>query len=609
MEERTVSRSNSLLSTISEAFESHTRTVSSQLGARVASAPFKWVALCVVVVFVCATGWLRFEDETDPKKLFALQHTRALRESRWVERRFDPTSTAWEVYLDRRGDGANILTKDALLEAFEIHDLVEGLTLGSAGDRGSYSDVCTAAYWAPRHGVCQKESILALWDYNRTRLEMDTDVLATVNDAASVPDCCSPASRTVVIDRVVGKITRLGNATSGLVVGAGALRMAYYATPRKHDEDSVIRRYEKKFDGKMRRARLPSFERALPYTVNWGANGNIQAGLDHDRTFIVFAVIVVVAFACLTIGWSHARSDAVYVSRAPLAIAAVGCVGLSMIAAFGIVIGFGITFTPIVSVSALLVLGIGIDDAFVICGCDERYDEDDDIVGSDGSYVLSVEEAATKRVSAALREAGPSVAVTSLSDMAAFLAGSYTAVPALGTFCIFCAASILVDFVMQVTLFVAIFSLDVRRQIRAKRRERPVDAEKKFAVQFSPPSLQPKKVVPVDLVADDASARRPSSFWVRYSQTLLHPACSAVVVGITIVVVALGIVGSVRAKMDFNSAWFLTPGVKNSHVVNAYTFSRTHFKSAGAGGFRSNYVGLYTRSADYYVEREAMCVV
>jgi len=69
-----------------------------------------------------------------------------------------------------------------------------------------------------------------------------------------------------------------------------------------------------------------------------------------------------------------------------------------------------------------------------------------------------------ERIANALSDAGSAILVTSITDFAAFLAGSLSTVPAIQVFCMFSAFGVLFDFLYQITFFYAFFVIDVRRQ-------------------------------------------------------------------------------------------------------------------------------------------------
>ncbi|TQD98301.1 hypothetical protein C1H46_016122 [Malus baccata] len=68
------------------------------------------------------------------------------------------------------------------------------------------------------------------------------------------------------------------------------------------------------------------------------------------------------------------------------------------------------------------------------------------------------------RISNALVEVGPSITLASLSEvLAAFAVGSFIPMPACRVFSMFAALAVLLDFLLQVTAFVALIVFDFRR--------------------------------------------------------------------------------------------------------------------------------------------------
>ena len=70
-----------------------------------------------------------------------------------------------------------------------------------------------------------------------------------------------------------------------------------------------------------------------------------------------------------------------------------------------------------------------------------------------------------ERISRTLALAGPSITLASISEALAFLLGAFTKMPAVQAFAIYSAFAIFFDFLLQITCFVALMTLDAKRSM------------------------------------------------------------------------------------------------------------------------------------------------
>ena len=122
-------------------------------------------------------------------------------------------------------------------------------------------------------------------------------------------------------------------------------------------------------------------------------------------------------------------------------------VGISTVMTFGICCGLGVVVTPISQVVPFLLLGIGVDDMFVIVRTLERV-----------PLTLSTED----RIERTYRECGGAIAVTSATDALAFLVGATIKFPAMRAFCINAGIGVILTFILQLTFMAATLALTDR---------------------------------------------------------------------------------------------------------------------------------------------------
>uniref|UniRef100_A0A1B0CNT4 Putative conserved plasma membrane protein n=1 Tax=Lutzomyia longipalpis TaxID=7200 RepID=A0A1B0CNT4_LUTLO len=133
-------------------------------------------------------------------------------------------------------------------------------------------------------------------------------------------------------------------------------------------------------------------------------------------------------------------------------------VGMAFISGSGICSLLGVPYGPVHTSLPFLLLGLGVDDMFVMMACWRKVQK------VDNAKELTLPD----RIGLMLRHAGASITVTSLTDIVAFLVGSTTVLPSLQSFCIYASVGIFMTYLYAVTFFVAIFTLDERR-IAARR--------------------------------------------------------------------------------------------------------------------------------------------
>ena len=108
----------------------------------------------------------------------------------------------------------------------------------------------------------------------------------------------------------------------------------------------------------------------------------------------------------------------------------------------------GLFFGPMHSVLPFLLLGIGIDDMFVILQSYDNVKTDADLI---------------ERFGQAMKKAGVAITVTSLTDFLAFGISATSELPILMSFCLYAAFGVVLVFAFMATFFLGVFVYDERR--------------------------------------------------------------------------------------------------------------------------------------------------
>ncbi|KAI1891334.1 hypothetical protein AGOR_G00142730 [Albula goreensis] len=137
--------------------------------------------------------------------------------------------------------------------------------------------------------------------------------------------------------------------------------------------------------------------------------------------------------------------------RSKVWVASVGVVsaGLAVLSSFGLLLLCGMPFAMTVASSPFLILGIGVDDMFIMISCWQRT-----------AVCHRVEE----RMADTYREAAVSITITTLTDVLAFYIGLMTPFRSVQSFCMYTATAVLFCYVYNITFFGAFMALNGRRE-------------------------------------------------------------------------------------------------------------------------------------------------
>lgn len=174
----------------------------------------------------------------------------------------------------------------------------------------------------------------------------------------------------------------------------------------------------------------------------------IIRSIKEDVPLMAMAFLIMTAYCCFSLSKRH-RVE----SRSLLGIGAVVTVAMSLAAGYGILFAVGISLTPLSYLFPYGMLGLGLDDTFILTGAFERTDPKKDVV---------------ERVVDTVTEVGMSIAVTTLTTVVAYSFGTMSSLPGVKWFCFYAALCVAIDFVYQITFFVALMVLDDRR-MKARR--------------------------------------------------------------------------------------------------------------------------------------------
>ena len=207
-------------------------------------------------------------------------------------------------------------------------------------------------------------------------------------------------------------------------------------------------------------------------TVSFSTERSIQDELNResqsDIKTILISYMAMFLYITLTLGryrvctklsagnrsWLVAVFEAIMVDmKFTLGIAGVLIVMLSVGSSIGLFSYFHIKATLIIfEVIPFLVLAVGVDNIFILV---QNYQRDRRQEG----------ETLEMQISRIVGKVGPSMLLTSSAESLAFVLGALTPMPAVKIFSLYASLAVFIDFVLQITCFVSLMTLDCRREL------------------------------------------------------------------------------------------------------------------------------------------------
>ncbi|XP_040289982.1 patched domain-containing protein 3-like [Bufo bufo] len=119
--------------------------------------------------------------------------------------------------------------------------------------------------------------------------------------------------------------------------------------------------------------------------------------------------------------------------------------GLAILTSFGLLLLCGVPFARTVANAPFLILGVGVDNMFIIISCWQQ------------TKVTSTTE---ERMADTYQEAAVSITITTLTDVLAFYIGIMTHFPSVQSFCIYTGTALVFCYIYCITFFGAILALN-----------------------------------------------------------------------------------------------------------------------------------------------------
>lgn len=428
-----------------------------RLGHAAARFPAITIFSSLVVIIVLSAGWVRFELEKNPARLWVAPNSAAAQEKEFFDSHFGPFYRAEKVFLvnDTLASGPGpVLSYDTLLWWMDVEKSItqlEGPTF-----RTRLDEVCLK----PTGSACVVQSVAAYYE-NEPALVSEKDWQNKLRACAQAPAECRPAyGQPLDPEMILGGYDGVDN-----IASAPAMTVTWVVNNFADEDSREVARamdFEQALKNRLLDVQGEAKDRGLrlSFSTEISLEEELNKSTNTDAKIIVISYVIMFLYASIALGSTTLslrdmiRNPTVSFveSKFSLGVAGIVIVLMSITASIGLFSWANLKATLIiVDVIPFIVLAVGVDNIFLIVHEFERVNirnPDDDV---------------ERRVAKALGRMGPSILLSAITETVSFALGAFVGMPAVRNFAIYAAGAVFINAVLQVTLFISLLSFNQRR--------------------------------------------------------------------------------------------------------------------------------------------------
>ncbi|XP_067122460.1 patched domain-containing protein 3-like [Centruroides vittatus] len=394
-----------------------------RLGGWIGRHPVICIVAPIVITIICSTAFFTIKYETNIEYLYTPINGINRRNGQYLKNMF-PNDVAtnfepgrmtsfgqwvWIIVLSK--DEGSMLRTSSLKQLIKVDDFVQNITIRKDKRVYTFGDLC-----AKKDDECYLNPIISVAKM--------TDL---VNDGTKFVKY--PIDLDLSRYNYTYYALNLGGVTSDgdKVKAAKAVRLVYFLDDSTTQRNQLSERWQLKVVDELLKKDFENLTVTMFTTMS--IDSEMQRVVEGRFFLYSISVAFMVIFAILTTistDWIH--------SKPWIGIFATFSCGLALTTGFGICIYCGVPYIHINIASGFLMLGIGMDDSFVILSAWRRT-----------SKKKSVED----RLAETYSEAAVSITITSLTNLISFLIGIITPFPSIRIFCLYTAITVVATYLYQ----------------------------------------------------------------------------------------------------------------------------------------------------------------
>ncbi|XP_013101655.2 NPC intracellular cholesterol transporter 1 isoform X3 [Stomoxys calcitrans] len=447
-------------------------------------ATYPWLTLLGGLVLVAAlgTGIKFLHVTTDPVELWASPQSRSRVEREFFDSKFQPFYRIEQIIIkavdlpDIIHNTSNgplqfgpVFDKQFLTDVYHLQEDIKNLGKGIE-NATMLKDICYAPLVSDDSPSVETSNcvVQSVWGYFKDDLDRlddeDEDNGFQVNYLDELYQCMSnpylclapyggPVDPAIGLGGFLKQGEQLGPNTKYERANAIILTFLVKNHHDKHKLTAALEWEERYVDYMLNYTKTRmSKHMDIAFTSERSIEDELNRGSQSDVLTILVSYLIMFAYIAISLGHVQEVGRAFIDSKITLGVGGVIIVLASVVSSVGIFGYIGVPATLIiVEVIPFLVLAVGVDNIFILV---QTYQRDS----------RRADETHEEHIGRILGRVGPSMLLTSISESCCFFLGGLSDMPAVKAFALYAGMALLFDFLLQITCFVSLLTLDTKRQ-------------------------------------------------------------------------------------------------------------------------------------------------
>lgn len=430
------------------------------------------ICLCSWIVVIFGYGALNMKVTTNPVEIWASDDSRSRQEKNFFDENFAPFYRTNQMFIKAVGvptiqyaineeetiELGPAFNKTFLEQVFLLQKEIE--KIGQV-DNAGLEKICNSPMSSPYTGPitidkCVVQSVLGLFnnDIETFLASTEAKTYKRILDCAMGPytvECLAPYGGPIEPGLSMAGATKVDYSDA---IGVGLTFLVDNKLDDKEREAAEI--WEEKFITFMKEwdeANSKNSESMLDiaFSAERSVEDEVARVSEAELMTIVISYIVMFVYIAIALGRIRSFKTFLLDSKITLGVGGIVIVLCSVVCSLGLLGYVGVTTTLLtIEVIPFLVLAVGVDNIFILVQTHQRAPKvkSGDICEQVGETLASV---------------GPSMLLTSASEMCAFAIGILSDMPAVKTFAMYATIALFFDFLLQITAFIALLAIDDKR--------------------------------------------------------------------------------------------------------------------------------------------------